>query len=95
MSALALKLASLATTLGVLLGSYAYVVTHPKNAAAPLQPTVTIAAESTASPTPLPSLIGTRRGNPPRATQSPAPLLDLRPGVRATSLPAVTFTHVS
>jgi hypothetical protein len=95
-SALALKLASLITTLGVLAGSYAYVLTHVKNPNAPLQPAV---AEKTAtmtpSPTSIPSLVGTRRGIPARPSSSPAPLLDLRPGVQATALPAVTFTHVS
>ena len=97
MSALALKLSSLLATLGVLAGSSAYVAGHVKNPSAPLQPAVAdaVAAGPTATPTPLPSLVGTRRGNPPRATASPAPLLDLRPGVQATALPAITFTHVS
>ena len=99
MSALALKLGSLITTLLVLAGSYAYTTAHAKNVAAPLQPPV--AAETpggprgTAYPSPLPSLVGTRRGNPPRPTSSPAPLINLLPGVHATALPQVTFTHVS
>ena len=49
----------------------------------------------TLTPTPIPSLVGTRRGNPPRGTSSPAPRLTLQPGVQATDLPDVTFTHVS
>lgn len=99
MSALVLKIGSVVTTLIVLMGSYAYAATHVKNAAAPLQPPV---AQSSAqpsaavsTPTPIPSLVGTRRGNPPRASSSPAPILNLLPGVQSTALPAVTFTHVS
>ena len=97
MSALTLKIGSVVTTLLVLVGSYGYARTHVKNAAAPLQPPVAVTATKAPAPTvtPIPSLVGTRRGNPPRPTASPAPLLNLLPGVHATSLPAVTFTHVS
>jgi hypothetical protein len=95
MSAWALKVGSLVTTLLVLLGSYAYTATHVKNTGAPLQPPVATRATPATSPTPIPSLVGTRRGNPPRAASSPAPLLNLLPGVHATALPEVTFTHVS
>jgi hypothetical protein len=99
MSAFALKLGSLITTLLVLAASYAYTTAHAKNVAAPLQPPVAdrpqpIASAGPAS-TPIPSLVGTRRGNPPRSTSSPAPFLNLLPGVQATALPQVTFTHVS
>jgi hypothetical protein len=99
MSALALKFGALLTTLLVFVGSFGYTTTHAKNPSAPLQPPVADAASQTAppaaSPTPLPSLVGTRRGNPPRPTSSPAPLRNLLPAVQATTLPAITFTHVS
>jgi len=94
-----LKLGSAVTTLAVMLGGYAYASTNVKNPNAPLQPPVDTAATAMKSaapvPTPIPSLVGTRRGNPPRATSSPAPRLTLQPGVQATDLPAVTFTHTS
>lgn len=98
MSELALKLGSLVTTLLVLVGSYAYASANVKNPNAPLQPPVEKSPEVMpvgSSPTPIPSLVGTRRGNPPRATSSPAPRLTLQPGVQATDLPEVTFTHTS
>ena len=102
MSAWALKLGSLITTLLVLAGSYAYTTAHAKNVAAPLQPPVadntsggSAPRPPTPSATPIPSLVGTRRGNPPRPTSSPAPLINLLPGVQATALPQITFTHVS
>lgn len=98
MSEWALKLGSLVTTLLVLVGSYAYASTNVKNPNAPLQPPVEKSPEvmpAGSSPTPIPSLVGTRRGNPPRATSSPAPRLTLQPGVQATDLPEVTFTHTS
>jgi len=83
----------------VMFGSYAYASTHVKNPNAPLQPPVetsAVAVKSAApTPSPIPSLVGTRRGNPPRGTASPAPRLTLQPGVQATNLPDVTFTHVS
>jgi hypothetical protein len=96
-----LKLGSAVTTLVVMFGSYAYASTHVKNPNAPLQPPVESSAAAVKpaaaapTPTPIPSLVGTRRGNPPRATSSPAPRLSLQPGVQATELPNVTFTHVS
>jgi hypothetical protein len=98
MSELALKVGSIVTTLLVLLGSYGYASTHVKNPNAPLQPAVEKSPEPTPAaptPTPIPSLVGTRRGNPPRATSSAAPRLTLQPGVQATDLPEVTFTHTS
>ncbi len=63
-------------------GSGAYVLVHPKNAAAPLLPPV--AAQPSAKPTATPA--GT-----PRVT----PRITLQPGVRATELPRIVFTHVS
>jgi len=98
MSDLALKLGSIVTTLLVMAGGYGYASTHLKNPNAPLQPVVEKSAVATPvapTPTPIPSLVGSRRGNPPRATSSPAPRLTLQPGVQATALPGVTFTHVS
>jgi hypothetical protein len=98
MSEWALKVGSIVTTLLVLAGGYGYASTHVQNPNAPLQPPVekpATAAASTPTPTPIPSLVGTRRGNPTRATSSPAPRLTLQPGVQATDLPEVTFTHTS
>jgi hypothetical protein len=100
MSDWGLKVGSIVTTLLVLVGSYGYAATHVKNPNAPLQPPVEKSPAETAIPAPptptsIPSLVGTRRGNPPRATSSPAPRLTLQPGVQATELPEVTFTHVS
>jgi len=93
----ALKLGSLLTTLLVLAGSFGYARTHVKNPNAPLQPPVAdepSTSEPIATPTPIPSLVGTRRGNPPRPTATAAPLKVL-PGVQQTALPSITFTHVS
>jgi hypothetical protein len=103
MSELGLKIASVVTTLLVMISGYGYASTHLQNPNAPLQPAVeNLAVEKSAvatpvppTPTPIPSLVGSRRGNQPRATSSPAPRLTLQPGVQATELPGVTFTHVS
>ena len=103
MSELALKLGSIVTTLLVMVGGFGYASTHLKNPNAPLQPAVEKSAEEKAAvatpapptATPIPSLVGTKRGNPPRPTSSAAPRLTLQPGVQATELPGVTFTHVS
>jgi hypothetical protein len=96
----ALKIGSAVTTLLVFAASYGYASTNVKNPNAPLQPPVesapaAVKPAATPSPTPIPSLVGTRRGNPPRGTSSPAPRLTLQPGVQATDLPEVTFTHTS
>ena len=95
----ALKIGSAVTTLLVLIAGYGYASTNVKNPNAPLQPPVETSPAAvkpaSPSPTPIPSLVGTRRGNPPRATSSPAPRLTLQPGVQATDLPEVTFTHTS
>lgn len=90
-------------------GANAYVLQHPKNPAAPLQPPTTgeaVLRETLPSATPAPS------GSPPapsgssppaptasgrqtpRATARP-PQITLQPGVRATALPGITYTHVS
>jgi hypothetical protein len=98
MSYWTLKVGSIVTTLLVLVGSYGYASTHVKNPNAPLQPPVEKSPQAipaVASPTPIPSLVGTRRGNPPRASSTPEPHLNLQPGVQATDLPAVSFSHVS
>ncbi len=63
-------------------GSGAYVLVHPKNAAAPLLPPVA------AQPTPKPTAT-------PAGTPRPTPRITLQPGVRATELPGITITHVS
>jgi len=95
----ALKVGSAVTTLLVLVAGYGYASTNVKNPNAPLQPPVETSPAAvkpaSPSPTPIPSLVGTRRGNPPRGTSSPAPRLTLQPGVQATDLPEVTFTHTS
>jgi hypothetical protein len=103
MSELALKLGSILTTVLVMVGGFGYASTHLKNPNAPLQPPVekstgvasAAATPAPSTPTPIPSLVGSRRGNPPRPSSSPAPRLTLQPGVQATELPGVTFTHVS
>jgi hypothetical protein len=98
MPAWALKVASLLTTLLVFVGSFVYTTGNAKNPAAPLQPPVVERPQQDAAPassTPIPALVGTRRGNPPRPAATPAPRLTLQPGVQTTALPAVTFTHVS
>ena len=65
-------------------GSTTYVVFHPKSDAAPLQPPVASAvAKATTAPT--------GKTQAPKAT----PRITLQPGVRATDLPGVTYTHVS
>jgi hypothetical protein len=70
-------------------GSGGYVVAHPKNDAAPLQPP---AASQVALRTPEPSAtpLPARSG---RAT--PPPRITTAPGVQATQLPGITYTHVS
>src|SRR5438067_13405640 len=92
----ALKLGSLLTTLLVLVGSFGYARTHAKNPNGPLQPRVAeepSASEPIATPTPIPSLVGTRRGNPRRATRTAA-LLKALPGVQQTALRSITRTRV-
>jgi len=76
-------LASLVTA-AAFLGSGTYVVLHPKSDAAPLQPPVA-SAVAKASPAPA------GKTQAPRAT----PRITLQPGVRATELPGITYTHVS
>jgi hypothetical protein len=98
MSEWALKVGSVVTTLLVLVSGYGYASTHVKNPNAPLQPPVEKSPEAiqaTPTPTAIPSLVGNRRGQQPRVTSSPAPRLTLQPGVQATELPEVTFTHTS
>ena len=65
-------------------GSGAFVLAHPKSDAAPLQPPVASAVA---------------KASPATAGKSPAPKstprITLQPGVRATELPGITYTHVS
>jgi hypothetical protein len=70
-------------------GSGSYVVAHPKNEAAPLQPPAeTQLALRTPSPSATALPLRTARATlPPRITLAPA--------VQATVLPGITFTHVS
>jgi hypothetical protein len=68
-------------------GSGNYVVAHPKNDAAPLQPPAqSQVAVHSAAPSPTPTRTG-RATAPPRIT--------VAPGVQATQLPGITYTHVS
>ena len=65
-------------------GSGAFVLTHPKSDSAPLQPPVASAvAKASAAPA--------GESQAPKAT----PRITLQPGVRATELPGITYTHVS
>jgi hypothetical protein len=65
------------------LGSGAFVISHPKNAAAPLQPPTAVRAATPSAPA---------RAS---AKPTPTPRITLQPGVRATELPGITYTHVS
>ena len=62
-------------------GSGAYTLSHPKNPAAPLQPSV--------APSP------TSRAQLKPVSPTPRPRITLQPGVQATDLPGITITHVS
>jgi hypothetical protein len=68
------------------IGSGSYVVAHPKNDAAPLQPPAESEAVRSAAPSATPVRTG-RATAPPRITAAP--------GVQATQLPGITYTHVS
>lgn len=95
--------AALATGL-CFLGANAYVIGHPKNPAAPLQPpaagdivlrdAVRPSVTPAATGRPQPATTAPSRSTP-RATARPAPQITLQPGVRATALPGLTYTHVS
>ena len=70
------------------LGSGTYVLAHPKNDAAPLQPpTASVIAKASPAPSVAPSGKTAAPGATPRIT--------LQPGVRATDLPGIAYTHVS
>lgn len=70
-------------------GSGSYVVAHPKNDAAPLQPPAeSQLALKTPSPSTTPSPTQAARATPP-------PRITLAPGVQATQLRRITYTHVS
>jgi len=70
-------------------GSGGYVVAHPKNDAAPLQPPAeSQVALRTPAPSATPAPTRTGRGTPP-------PRITTAPGVLATQLPGITYTHVS
>ena len=70
-------------------GSGGYVLAHPKNDAAPLQPPAETQV-TLRSPAPSATPTPTRTG---RAT--PPPRITVAPGVQATQLPGITYTHVS
>ena len=70
-------------------GSGGYVVAHPKNDGAPLQPPAgSQLALRTPAPSATPAPTRTGRGTPP-------PRITTAPGVLATQLPGITYTHVS
>jgi hypothetical protein len=70
-------------------GSGSYVVAHPKNEAAPLQPPAEAQlAVRTPAPSTTPAPARTGRVTPP-------PRITTAPGVQATQLPGITYTHVS
>ncbi len=70
-------------------GSGSYVVAHPKNDAAPLQPPAETQLELG---TPIPNATA----SPARSARAtPPPRITLAPGVHATQLPRITYTHVS
>jgi len=70
-------------------GSGGYVVAHPKNDAAPLQPPAeSQVALRTPAPSATPAPARTGRTTPP-------PRITVAPGVQATQLPGITYTHVS
>ncbi len=77
-----LRAGACAVAAATFLSSTAYVVAHPKDARAPLQPPV--------AATPVP-----RAAASPAATARATPRITLQPGVRATELPRITYTHVS
>lgn len=70
-------------------GSGGYVVAHPKNDAAPLQPP---AETQLALRAPIPSATASPA---PSARATLPPRITLAPGVKTTALPNITFTHVS
>jgi hypothetical protein len=81
-------------------GADDFVLHHPKNPNAPLQPpSIEDVAIRTAAPSPTatPKTTGAPtsapKGTPARGT--PPPKITLQPGVRATELPGITYTHVS
>ena len=70
-------------------GSGGYVVAHPKNDAAPLQPPAeSQVALRTPAPSATPAPTRTGRTTPP-------PRITVAPGVQTTQLPGITYTHVS
>lgn len=87
--AAALRTGATLLTLTAFLGSGSYVVAHPKNDAAPLQPP---AETQLALRTPVPSATA----SPARSARATLPpRITLAPGVKPTVLPGITFTHVS
>ncbi len=90
MNAVALRALTALVVAGTFVGSTRYVVAHPKNPDAPLQPP---AADALVLPSPTPAPTG--HGASERQTPRPTPRITLQPAVRATQLPGVTYTHVS
>jgi hypothetical protein len=84
-----LRASAVLVAFATFVGSGAYVIAHPKNDAAPLQPP---AATQLARRTPLPN---TTPSSTRAARATPTPRITLAPGVQATQLPGITYTHVS
>ena len=82
-----LRAGAAVVALATFVGADAFVLAHPKNANAPLQPPSADDVSVRSSPSPS--------ARPTSTRSTPAPRITLQPGVRATSLPGVTYTHVS
>lgn len=95
MNAFVLRAFAALVAAATFVGANAYVLGHPKNPAAPLQPPASddlTLVQPTASAKPTPSTSGKPTATP-RST--PTPRITLQPGVRTTALPGITYTHVS
>ena len=99
MNAAVLRTGAALLAAGTFVGANAYVLAHPKNAAAPRQPPAVedVAARTSAAPSGTPNASSGKPSATPRATPrgTLAPRITLQPGVRATELPGITYTHVS
>ena len=80
-----LRAAAALVAVAAFVGSGGYTLAHPKNPSAPLQPP---APDPVALKTPAPS-------GAPKASPTRTPRITIAPGVRATELPGITYTHVS
>ena len=97
-SALVLRAGAALVAASSFIGASAYVLHHPKNPAAPLQPPSTgelvLRVPASAAPVTTPP-VPTASGRAPARPTARPPQITLQPGVRATALPGLTYTHVS